>query len=126
MFITGLLGIGVLIAISLSAKNQRLGDIAAGTVVIDTRSDMTVHDTVFIPIENSNYKVMFPQVMQLSDNDINTIKTVVTRAQKSNNDELCLKVEQKIKSVLQIQSDLYAPDFLNKLLEDYNYLATKE
>ena len=126
MFITGLLGIGVLIAFSLSPKNQRLGDLAAGTVVIDTRSDVTVNDTVFIPIENTNYKVLFPQVMQLSDNDINTIKTVVTQAQKRNNDELCVKVEQKIKSVLKIQSDLYAPDFLNKLLEDYNYLATKE
>jgi uncharacterized RDD family membrane protein YckC len=126
IFITGLLGIGVLIAISLSGKNQRLGDLAAGTVVIDTRSDMSVNDTVFIPIENSNYKVMFPQVMQLSDNDINTIKTVVTQARKRNNDELCWKVEQKIKSVLQIQSDMYPPDFLNKLLEDYNYLATKE
>ena len=126
IFITGLLGIGVLIAISLSAKNQRLGDIAAGTVVIDTRSDLSVNDTVFIPIENSNYKVLFPQVMQLSDNDINTIKTVVTQAQKRNNDELCIKVEQKIKTVLQIQSDMYPPDFLNKLLEDYNYLATKE
>lgn len=126
IFITGLLGIGVLIAISLSAKNQRLGDIAAGTVVIDTRSDMSVNDTVFIPIENSNYKVLFPQVMQLSDNDINTIKTVVTQARKRNNDEICIKVEQKIKTVLQIQSDLYPPDFLNKLLEDYNYLATKE
>ncbi len=126
IFITGLLGIGVLIAISLSPKNQRLGDIAAGTVVIDTRSEMTVNDTVFIPIENINYKVLFPQVMQLSDNDINTIKTVVTQAAKRNNDDICVRVEQKIKSVLQIESDLYAPDFLKKLMEDYNYLATKE
>jgi len=35
-------------------------------------------------------------------------------------------VEAKVKEVLGIKSDMYAPDFLEKLLEDYNYLATKE
>ncbi len=126
IIITGLLGIAVLIAITLSAKSQRLGDIAAGTVVIDTTSNMSVHDTVFIPIDNQNYQVQFPQVMRLSDNDINTIKTVVTQAKKRNNNELGIRVEYKIKSVLQITSDLQTLAFLEKLLEDYNYLATKE
>ncbi len=126
IFITGLLGIGVLIIISLTAKNQRLGDLAAGTVVIDTRVDTSVHDTVFMEIDNSNYKVSFPEVMRLSDNDINTIKTVLLQAKKNNNHDICIRVEYKIKSVLQIESDLYSIDFLNKLLEDYNYLATRE
>ena len=126
IFITGLLGVAVLIIISLTAKNQRLGDIAAGTVLIDTRVDTNVHDTVFMQIDNSNYKPMFPQVMRLSDNDINTIKTVLLQAKKSNNHDICLRVEYKIKSVLQIESDLHTIDFLNKLLEDYNYLATRE
>lgn len=124
--ITGLLGIAVLIAISLSPKSQRLGDIAAGTVVIDTKSTMSVDDTVFINIDNQNYKVQFPEVMRLSDNDINTIKTVVTQARKRNNEDLCYRVEYKIKSVLQIESDIPTLFFLEKLLEDYNYLATKE
>lgn len=126
IFITALLGIGVLIVISLTGKNQRLGDLAAGTVVIDTRSDTSVHDTVFMQIDNSNYKVMFPQVMRLSDNDINTIKTVLTQAEKRNNHDISFRVEYKIKSVLQIESDLHTIDFLKKLLEDYNYLATRE
>ena len=126
ILVTGLLGISVLIIISLTAKNQRLGDLAAGTVLIDTRIDTTVHDTVFMQIDNSNYKVMFPEVMRLSDNDINTIKTVLIQAQKKNNHDISYRVEYKIKSVLQIESDLHTIDFLNKLLEDYNYLATRE
>ena len=126
IFVTGLLGIGVLIIISLTGKNQRLGDLAAGTVVIDTRSDTNLNDTVFMQIDNSNYKVTFPEVMRLSDNDINTIKTVLTQAQKRNNHDISYRVEYKIKSVLQINSDLHTIDFLKKLLEDYNYLATKE
>ncbi|MFT3981735.1 MAG: RDD family protein [Ferruginibacter sp.] len=82
VFVTGLLGIGVLIVISLTSKNQRLGDLIANTVVIDAKSNLNVHDTVFMQIDNSNYVPMFPQVMRLSDNDINTIKTVLTQAQK--------------------------------------------
>jgi hypothetical protein len=64
--------------------------------------------------------------MRLSDNDINTIKTVVTQTKKRKNEELCARVEFKIKSVLQIESDLPSLPFLEKLLEDYNYLATRE
>lgn len=127
IFITGLLGIGVLIIISLTSKNQRLGDLAAGTALVDTRIDTTVHDTVFMQVDNSvHYKVMFPEVMRLSDNDINTIKTVLTQAEKKNNHDISYRVEYKIKSVLQINSDLHTIDFLKKLLEDYNYLATRE
>ncbi len=126
IIVTGLLGIAVVIIITVTPKNQRLGDLAAGTVLVNTKSGMSVEDTVFMTISNENYKVLFPEVMRLSDSDINTIKTVLTQAKKRNNIEMCLRVEAKVKEVLGIGSDLYAPDFLEKLLEDYNYLATKE
>jgi uncharacterized RDD family membrane protein YckC len=126
IIITGFLGIGVIIAIAFTSKSQRLGDVAAGTVVIDTKSNMSVNDTVFINIDNLNYQVQFPQVMRLSDNDINTIKNVVTQSRKRKNEELCARVTYKIKTVLQIESDMPTLQFLETLLEDYNYLATKE
>ena len=126
IIITGFLGIAVVIIITVTPKNQRLGDLAAGTVIVNTRSGMSIADTVFMDISNENYKVLFPEVMRLSDSDINTIKTVLTQAKKRNNIDMCLRVESKVKEVLSIKSDMYAPDFLEKLLEDYNYLATKE
>jgi uncharacterized RDD family membrane protein YckC len=126
IFITALFGIGVLIVISLTAKNQRLGDLAAGTVVIDTRSNTNVHDTIFMEVSQPNYQVAFPQVMKLSDNDINTIKTVLTQAEKTRQFDTAFRVEQKIKTVLQIETTQYGTEFLHKLLQDYNYLATRE
>lgn len=126
IIITGLLGIAVVIIITVTPKNQRLGDLAAGTVIVNTKSGMSVEDTVFMNVSNENYKVLFPEVMRLSDSDINTIKTVLTQARKRNNVDMCYRVEAKVKEVLSIKSDMYAPDFLEKLLEDYNYLATKE
>ncbi len=125
-FITGVCGIAVVIIISVSNKNQRLGDMIAGTVVVNTKSALTVADTVFMQINKTDYKVMFPEVMRLSDRDINTIKGVLTQASKRNNYEMCNRVAMKIKEVLKIQSDMHVDQFLEKLLEDYNYLATKE
>lgn len=125
-FITGLFGIAVVIIISVSPKSQRLGDMIAGTVVVNARSALTVADTVFMNINKTDYKVMFPEVMRLSDRDINTIKSVLQQAGKRNNYDMCHRVALKIKEVLNIQSDLYVDQFLEKLLEDYNYLATKE
>ncbi len=126
IIITGFLGIGVIIIIAVSRKSQRLGDIAAGTVLVDTKTNMSVNDTVFMEVNDSNYKVSFPEVMRLSDNDINTIKSVLTQDRKRNNHEVSTRVEYKIKEVLKIESSLSPVDFLEKLLEDYNYLATKE
>ena len=126
IILTGIFGIVTVIIITVSPKSQRLGDLAAGTTVVSTKTAMSVDDTVFMDINNENYQVLFPEVMRLSDSDINTIKTVLTRSKKNNNIEMCLRVEAKVKEVLSIKSDMYAPDFLEKLLEDYNYLATKE
>jgi hypothetical protein len=114
------------VIIAVSGKSQRLGDIAAGTVVVNTKTNLSLQDTVFMQVTNTDYKVMFPDVMRLSDRDINTIKSVVTQAQKKGNYDMCNRVAMKVQDVLKVQTSLYANDFLEKLLEDYNYLATKE
>ena len=123
---TGFFGVAVVIAILVSKKSQRLGDMAAGTVVVDAKTSMSVNDTIFIAVNATNYKPLFPEVMRLSDNDINTIKTVLTLAKKNHNHDICMRIEYKVKDVLKIESKLSSTDFLEKLLEDYNYLATKE
>jgi len=125
-FITCLLGIAVVITIAVTPKSQRLGDLAAGTVVVNTKSKLSVEDTVFMEVNKTDYKVMFPDVMRLSDRDINTIKTVLMQANKRSNYDMCHRVATKVKEVLKINTDLYPDQFLEKLLEDYNYLATRE
>lgn len=121
-----LAGFTSIIIIVVTPKNQRLGDLAAGTVVVNTTSKMSVEDTVFMQVNQADYKVMFPEVMRLSDRDINTIKTVLTQAAKRNNYDMCNRVASKVQEVLKIETSMYADQFLEKLLEDYNYLATRE
>lgn len=119
-------GITSIIIIALTKKSQRLGDIVAGTVVVNTKSKLSVNDTIFINVRQEDYKVKFPVVMRLSDRDINTIKTVLTLSQKNHTYEMANKVAGKIKEVLKIDSDMYSTEFLEKILEDYNYLSTRE
>ncbi len=124
--ITGILGMGAVIIITVTRNSQRLGDLAAGTVVVNTKSDMSITDTVFMEIKPGTYIPEFPQVMQLTDSDINTIKSVLTHSRKTRNTEVSLRVQNKVKEVLQIHTDLPPDEFLEKLLKDYNFLATRE
>ena len=53
-------------------------------------------------VNKTDYKVMFPEVMRLSDRDINTIKTVLMQASKRSNYDMCHRVALKVKEVLKI------------------------
>ena len=57
---------------------------------------------------------------------INAIKTVLSQAEVTRRYDTAHRIALKIKDVLKIESDLDVNVFLEKLLEDYNYLATKE
>ncbi len=119
-------GITSIIIMGISHKNQRLGDIVAETVVVNTRSNLTVNDTIFMNVAENNYNVAFPEVLRLSDRDINTIKNVISQTTKNNHFEMCNRVAYKVQGVLKVSTDMYAFDFLEKILEDYNYLSTRE
>lgn len=119
-------GITSVIIISISPKSQRLGDLVAGTVVVETSSKLTVADTIFMPVTPTDYKVKFPEVMRLSDRDISTIKNVINQAKKTDTYNMCNRIAIKVQDVLKVSTDMYAMDFLEKLMEDYNYLSGKE
>ncbi len=123
---TAVLGVVVVIVVAVNGRSQRLGDMLAGTVIVNTQTSLTLNDTVFMQVKQTDYKVLFPEVMRLSDRDINTIKSVLTQAARKGNYDMCNRVARKVQDVLKISTGMYAHDFLEKLLEDYNYLATRE
>ncbi|HEX4372669.1 MAG TPA: RDD family protein [Puia sp.] len=113
-------GIGCVI---ISPNSQRVGDLVAGTIIIDKKNRTSWQDTVFTEIETT-YQPKFSQVMQLSDKDVNTLKSIIESVRKNNNFDLSMRIAQRIKSKLNIQSDLDSLDFLETLLKDYNYYTT--
>ncbi len=78
---------------------------------------------MFTEVE-STYKPRYPQVMQLSDRDINTLKSIIESVRKKNDYQLAMKIGDRIKSKLKMDSDQDSIEFLQTLLKDYNYYST--
>jgi hypothetical protein len=112
------------ISIILSPKSQRVGDLVAGTILIDMRNNATWQDTVFTEI-SEHYKPRYPQVMQLTDRDINTLKQIIETVKRKNDQDLARRIAQRILSKVNIKTDQYPIDFLETLLIDYNYYSTR-
>lgn len=119
------LGLAGLLTTVLSKKNQRLGDMAAGTLVIKTKIETDIDDTVFLEVEDA-YKPRFPEVMRLSDRDMNTIKGVLNNSIRYRNFDVAARLSDKIRNVLDITEYVEPVEFLEILLKDYNYYSNKE
>ncbi len=121
-FFFGLVG---LLTVVLSKKNQRLGDMAAGTLVIKTKIITDIDDTVFFEL-NDDYAPRYAAVMRLSDRDMNTIKGILNNNKHYNNFDVAARISEKIRSVLNITDYEEPVVFLETLLKDYNYFSNKE
>lgn len=111
------------VLVNSTKKHQRLGDILAHTILISTKQTAAIEDTLFWQVAD-NYVPKFPEVMRLSDRDMNSLKSLLDTANKRNDYELAERASNRIKNYLSIQSDQSAFELLETLLKDYNYLAS--
>ena len=123
IFGLGFLVTDIVLVVS-SRKGQRIGDILAHTILIRTNTKANFEETVFQEVAD-NYVPSFPQIMQLSDRDINSIKSILETARKKADYNMAANAAEKIKHHLHIETSLSPFDFLDVLLKDYNYLSTK-
>ncbi len=114
-------GIGCVL---FSDKSQRIGDLVAGTIIISTQSKTSWQDTVFMEVE-TGYLPRFPQVMRLSDKDINTLKSIIDNIRNKNDHDLARRISDRIQSKLSLSTEMDSFEFLQTLLKDYNYYATR-
>jgi uncharacterized RDD family membrane protein YckC len=118
------LGAGAVLSAALTKNNQRLGDLVAGTVVIDKNARTALQETIYLEIEDERYVPMHPQVMQLSDRDINGIRNLLDSKGNSKDTEIYIaQVTHRIREVLNIETTLEPRAFLQQLLKDYNYIT---
>lgn len=113
----------VILVIS-SRKGQRIGDILARTILIHVNAKANIEETIFQEV-GEGYTPAFPQIMQLSDRDINSIKSILETAKKKGDLSMADAASGKIKTHLNIQTNMDPFEFLSVLLKDYNYLSTK-
>lgn len=123
-----LLALGFLITdivlVVSSQKGQRIGDMLARTILIRTNTKANIEETVFQEVAD-NYIPTFPQIMRLSDKDINAVKSILETANKKGDYQLASIAADKIKNHLNINTNMSPFDFLDIVLKDYNYLSVK-
>ncbi|MBZ4188538.1 RDD family protein [Niabella beijingensis] len=128
-FFIFLLGFGFLVTdivlVASSKKSQRIGDLLAHTIVIRTNKHEDLSNTIFREVRE-DYVPVFPQVMHISDRDLNIIKNLLDNAHKTHRYDSLKMAADRVKDYLKIETDMEPYQFLDKLLEDYNYLSTNQ
>jgi uncharacterized RDD family membrane protein YckC len=114
----GLIG---LIALCISNKTQRMGDMAAGTAIITLKNNISIDSTILEEI-GETYVPIYPLVIKLSDNDMRIIKETFQIAEKNGDMETILKLSNKIQTVTGIKMQTSNQiNFIRTVLKDYNF-----
>jgi uncharacterized RDD family membrane protein YckC len=109
-----------LLSILFSERRQRVGDFAAGTVVISTKNTVKISHTILEELTEV-YEPKFINVTKLTDKDVRLIKETYLIAISSADYKTLNALRKKIESILEIKSEFYDKQFIETILKDYNY-----
>jgi uncharacterized RDD family membrane protein YckC len=113
------------IIIAMGGKGQRLGDVVAGTSVVKLIAAQEISASEIFIAPDNEYSPSFPQVVQLSDKDIELIQRALEADRDFGNNQPAMIVTEKIKSLLGIQTDLPPVQFLYTVVKDFTHLASR-
>jgi len=111
----------------INRNNQRLGDLAAGTVIIKERD----YHRIQVSLDEYNYlrkgyRPQFPQAENLSLEQVNTITEALNRYDEQRPRRIA-QLAAKVKEYLKIMpADIDNEKFLSTLTRDYQYYALEE
>ncbi len=112
------------ISIIVTENGQRIGDLAAGTIVIKVPSvDM---GNVLKSPAKPGHVVTFPIVKQLNDQQIELMKKALEMRRQGFNKEGVTNLAEKLKAKFQIDTELPDVKFLYTIIADYEHIANQE
>lgn len=119
-------GLGAIV-ILLTKNNQRLGDLAAGTMVIKEKNYREIQVSLDeFDYLTQNYHPVYPQAVDLSLEQINVITKTLASGQ-SDRLRRIRQLAEKVQSLLSIvPKEVGDETFLDTLLRDYQYYALEE
>lgn len=117
-------GVAIL-SIIVNGKGQRLGDIAAGTTVVNLKKRNQLESDFLAHYTSDDYVVQYPQVTLLTDSDIATIKEVVQMQDQFETNYVTYELYERLKKVLDVENTESADDFFQILIKDYNHLTSR-
>lgn len=98
-------GVAALMSIAFTRRQQRLGDLAAGTTVVRQRRRLE-WDQVLYPQVPAGYEPVFPQAEALTDSEIRTVRAVITRLHLSRHDARSRTLAERAKAAVEKRLDL--------------------
>ncbi len=114
-----------LIVVLINGRGQRLGDLAAGTTVVQVSRRLSLDDTILMN-QIEGYKIHYPQVEYLRESDISLIRDILERYHRGPRNKalkhLVSSAAQKIKNRTGIVSAEEPFDFLRTIMRDYNHM----
>lgn len=119
-------GLGLLVVL-LTKNSQRLGDLAAGTMVIKEKNYRKIHVSLDeFDYLTRNYHPVYPQSADLSLEQVNVITRTLESAEKDRSRRIAA-LAKKVQSLLFITPrDSNQEKFLQTILRDYQYYALEE
>jgi len=113
--------------ILLSRNHQRLGDMAAGTIVVKTDPSLSFDLDESYYVFPDNYEPTFIHVDRLTEGQIAFITNILIDPKNKNavNDSIA-ELANKVKTLLNVESNLDDRKFLETIVRDYNYYAALE
>ncbi|WP_447640931.1 MULTISPECIES: RDD family protein [Chitinophagaceae] len=117
-------GLVAFVAVTASQKNQRLGDLAAGTIVVKTNVRQSVETSIEqLQTVTTDYIPKYPEVEQLDHSDIALVKDVINAVNQTNNSMIALELANKIEQKTGAKRGTAEPmTFLYNVLSDYQHL----
>lgn len=115
-------GIVAMSSIIISARMQRLGDLAAGTVVVREKTEVP-HNRFALYDTPEDYQTVFPQVAILTDKDIAIIKEILLEVEQNKDYKLLPPLVSRVKTLTGIQTDMNNLTFMQTVLKDYIHLT---
>jgi hypothetical protein len=112
-----------MLTIAINGKGQRLGDLAAGTTVVKLVEQRDVSAKEVFTVAEEQYVPTYPQVVQLTDQDIELIQQALEVNRSTGNYQPVLAIVDKVQAKLGIQTDLPPVKFLYTLIKDYGHIT---
>jgi uncharacterized RDD family membrane protein YckC len=116
-------GFAAVVTILYTGTGQRLGDLAAGTTVVEQRTRASLEETLFTDLPD-DYTPTFSGVQALDRDDIDTVRRVLRRLDAHADETvhaLASRTQQALLRRMDTTTDLAPGPFLKTLLRDYNY-----
>ncbi|MEP3387301.1 MAG: RDD family protein [Reichenbachiella sp.] len=124
--IDSLYGLGLAI-IFFTDHNQRLGDLAAGTVVVNLNSEDELKRQINEEMNiNPHEGIKYMEVNQLTEEEVNIIRTILRNRAEDKKHHVVQELAQKVSKKINVDYDKdWAYYFLQRLIQDYHKTHTQ-